>query len=79
VNDDLFRALGWAAVGYIAIVERWDRFTCRMHRVKTGLWWHDEIPEPDEIPVLFMGGYDHSDEDHRFNRVLMPEFYEPPA
>lgn len=77
VNDDLFRALAWAAVGYAAVVDRWDRLAARMHRVKTGLWWHDEIPEPDDLPDFGTGGVYHAEDDHRFNRNLMPEFYLP--
>jgi len=37
------------------------------------------MPEPVEIPLLYMGGYDHSAEDRAFNENLLPDFYKPPA
>lgn len=42
-----------------------------------GLRWHDELPEPDEVPALFSGGYHFASEDIAFNKRLMPEFYAP--
>jgi len=81
VNDRYFVALGWIGLALAVAIDRCEQVAARARRctMKTRLRWHDDMPEPDDIPLLYMGGYDHSAEDRAFNENLLPDFYKPPT